>query len=213
MIKVKVCGMRDKMNILRMTETQPDYMGFIFYPQSARYIGTDRSVINQVTAGIKRVGVFVNEDPQKIVKTADVCQLDLIQLHGNESVQTCREIKSAGFQVIKSFALDEKFDFSVLIPYLAVCDYFLFDRKSELYGGTGQKFNWDLISGYPYQTPFFLSGGISLSDASRINDIKHRALHAVDINSRFETEPGLKDVEKVKEFIDEIRLRNEKKLK
>jgi len=199
--------MKDPLNIREVASTGPDFLGFIFYPGSKRYIGTDPDIagFQQVPARIKKVGIFVNEKPEKILELAYQYDLDLMQLHGSETVQDCRTIKSAGYQVIKAFGVDAGFNFTTLTPFLQFCDYFLFDAKSAEYGGTGQKFNWQKILQYKYNVPFFLSGGIGPDDSAVIRDINHPAFFAVDINSRFETEPGLKNVIHVKAFIKEIK--------
>jgi phosphoribosylanthranilate isomerase len=199
--------MRDLLNARKVADLSPDFMGFIFYPGSKRYVGIDADIalFQQVPARIKKVGVFVNEKPEKILELAYQYDLDLVQLHGSESLQDCRTVRSAGYQVIKAFGMDAGFNFTTLTPFLQVCDYFMFETKSEHYGGTGQKFNWEKIRQYRYNVPFFLSGGIGPDDSSAIREIDHPAFFAVDINSRFEIEPGLKNVNQVKAFIKEIK--------
>ncbi len=207
MIKIKVCGMRDSLNIKEICNAGPDYLGIIFFSGSKRYVGpdADNTPFQQIPGRIKKVGVFVDEQPEKMLKTAYRFDLDLIQLHGHESVNDCRKIKSAGYPVIKAFGVDAGFNFTSLAPFLQFCDYFLFDTKSVQYGGTGQKFDWGKILQYKYNVPFFLSGGIGPDDSAVIREINHPAFFAVDINSRFETEPGLKNVSHVKAFIKEIK--------
>lgn len=205
-MRIKVCGMRDSGNIRSISDLQPDYMGFIFYPGSGRYFGNDFEVIRRIPENIKKAGVFVNEDPLKILEIATKCRLDLIQLHGSESPELCIQIRSAGYAVIKAIAVDDTFDFSLLSEYKNTCDYFLFDTKSIHHGGSGRKFNWDLIRSYDLDTPFFLGGGIGPGDAIALSDFSNEKFHAVDINSRFESKPGLKDVGLVEEFITSVRL-------
>jgi phosphoribosylanthranilate isomerase len=206
-IKIKVCGLRDLQNAGEVANAGPDFMGFLFYPGSKRYVGSeaDIALFQQVPARIKKVGVFVNEKPEKILELAYQYDLDLLQLHGSESVQECRVVRSAGYQVIKAFGVNSGFDFTTLSPFIQVCDYFLFDTKSEHYGGTGQKFNWEKIRQYSYNVPFFLSGGIGPNDTGVIRKLKHPAFFAIDINSRFEVETGLKNVNQIKAFIKEIK--------
>jgi len=204
MIRVKVCGMRDPGNIRNISALQPDFMGFIFFPGSKRYFGNNYDEIRQITGSIEKVGVFVNEELKNILKIAGNCELDLIQLHGDESPEFCNDLRSAGFNVIKAFAVDQDFDFSLPESYRGICDYFLFDAKSVHYGGSGYKFNWDEIVKYAVGTPFFLSGGIEPGDEEAINSITNPAFYAVDINSRFETGPGMKDVSRVEKFINEM---------
>src|SRR5512145_317124 len=207
MIKIKVCGMRVPLNIREICDAGPDFLGFIFFSGSKRYIGTDadNALFQQIPGRIKKVGVFVDEQSEKILEAASRFDLDLVQLHGHESVNDCRKIKSAGYPIIKAFGVDAGFNFTSLTPFLPFCEYFLFDTKSDKYGGTGQKFNWEKIQQYKYNVPFFLSGGVGPEDSAVIRDINHPAFYAVDINSRFETEPGLKNVSHVKAFIIEIK--------
>jgi phosphoribosylanthranilate isomerase len=210
MIKVKICGMRDPLNIEAVTDAGPDYLGFIFYPGSARFVGTnpDESLFNKVKAGVKKVGVFVNEKPEKVIEIARHYALEVVQLHGSEPITDCKFIRSAGFKVIKAFGIDDSFNFIKLVPYLSVCEYFLFDKKSDRHGGSGLKFNWDILFKYDFQIPFFLSGGIGPKDIKTIKSLNHSALYAVDINSGFEITAGIKDTEKVKAFIKEIKMSN-----
>lgn len=205
MLKVKVCGMRDPDNILKVSELEPDYIGFIFYPLSKRFFGTDYKLIRKVPGNIEKVGVFVNEQPDAILSIAGECSLDVIQLHGSEPAAFCAEIRSAGYKIIKSFAIDNDFDFSILPEYRSESDFFLFDTKSNEFGGSGKKFDWNLIERYSLNHPFFISGGIMPSDFISISEIDNPYLYSVDINSRFETEPGIKDISSVETFIKSIR--------
>jgi phosphoribosylanthranilate isomerase len=205
MLKIKVCGMRDSDNILKISELEPDYMGFIFYPQSKRFFGTNFRLIRKVPGIIEKVGVFVNEKPDTILKIAEAGSLNLIQLHGSESPAFCDRIRSEGYRIIKTFAIDRDFDFSILPEFQNSCDFFLFDTKSDGFGGSGNKFDWDLIERYSLDYPFFISGGITLSDFGSIKEINNPNLYSIDINSRFETEPGVKDILMVGTFINHIR--------
>jgi phosphoribosylanthranilate isomerase len=195
------------MNVQAIAGTGPDYLGFIFYSGSKRYVGDDpdKRTFREVTAGISKVGVFVDEKPENILQLASRYKLQLVQLHGSEPVAYCEAIRSAGFGVIKSFGVVTDFDFNSLGPYLPVCDYFLFDTKSDLHGGAGSKFNWDTLKQYSFEVPFFLSGGIGPEDAAAIREMHHPALYGADINSRFEIAPGIKDIDKVKSFIQKIK--------
>lgn len=206
MIRIKVCGMRDEKNIREVAALRPDFMGFIFYPHSKRYYGTDYFHIRQVSEEIKKVGVFVDEKPDVMLKVASLCGLDFIQLHGSESEAICREMKSAGYRVIKVFPIDNEFDFTSLSEYSEVCDYFMFDRKTDGYGGSGIKFDWKILEMYDLSVPYFLSGGIGPGDDKSIVKIENPSLFAVDINSRFEIQPGLKNIQSIGSFIDSIRL-------
>jgi phosphoribosylanthranilate isomerase len=207
MIKVKICGMIDPGNVQKIAKTDPDFMGFIFYPGSKRYIGDlpDKSLLQQLPPGIQKTGVFVNQDIATVLALSRKFGLEVIQLHGSETPDYCSHVLSSGFRVIKAFGVDKDFDFGRLKPYLGVCDYYMFDTKNENHGGTGIKFNWDRIEDYHLDKPFFLSGGISPEDVHIIKGIRHKGFFAVDINSRFETIPGIKDTKSVKSFIKELK--------
>lgn len=206
-LKIKVCGMRDPENISGVVAVIPDYMGFIFYPKSKRFVGFEPSpeVISIVPDSVRKVGVFVDEIPEKVLEICLNWKLDVAQLHGNESPEYCRQIKNSGITVFKAFSVDESFDFATLKAYSGVCDYFLFDTKGLFPGGTGQKFNWQLLIKYKGDVPFFLSGGIGPADMKTVLDFRHPQLFGIDINSGFEISPAMKDVEKVRMFIEEIR--------
>jgi phosphoribosylanthranilate isomerase len=206
-LKIKVCGMRDPENISGVVAALPDYMGFIFYPKSKRFVGFEPSteILAVVPDSVKKVGVFVNEIPEKVLEIVRNWKLDVVQLHGNESPEYCRQIKDSGIAVFKAFSVDESFDFKTLKAYSGVCNYLLFDTKGQLPGGTGQKFNWQLLKNYIGDIPFFLSGGIGSDDLEAIQNFEHLRWRGIDINSGFEISPALKDIEKVKNFIFEIR--------
>lgn len=206
-LKIKVCGMRNPENISGVVVALPDYLGFIFYPESKRFVGFEPTakVLAVVPDSVKKVGVFVDETPEKVLEIVQNWKLDVVQLHGNESPEYCQQIKNSGITVFKAFSVDELFDFATLKAYSGVCDYFLFDTKGQLPGGTGQKFNWQLLENYKGDVPFFLSGGIGADDLEAILDFRHPQLFGIDINSGFEISPAMKDVEKVKNFISEIR--------
>ena len=206
MIKIKVCGLSDPGNIREIAGLNPDFMGFIFYRGSKRCIGRDSAVaVRRSCKGILKAGVFVNEELPALLGLADVFDLNIIQLHGDEDPEFCERLKSEGYLVIKSFRVADSFCDDLCIPYLNVCDYFLFDTLSVSYGGSGKKFNWDLLRNYRLNTPFFLSGGIGPENAGEIRILDHTALYAADINSRFELRPGIKDPYKIKVFIDQIK--------
>jgi phosphoribosylanthranilate isomerase len=206
-MKIKVCGMNNDMNIRELIKLKPDYIGFIFYKKSKRYAGDDFNfdILNEIPPEVKRVGVFVNETFDMLVKEYNRFKLDYVQLHGNEPAEYCHELKMIKIHVIKAFGVNDEFDFSVINDYENVCDYFLFDTKSDEYGGTGKKFNWDVLKKYNNAKPVFLSGGIGLEDSILIKKQDFLNIHAIDINSRFETEPGIKDMFKLKKFFEEIR--------
>lgn len=207
MIRVKVCGMNNPGNVKEIAELKPDIMGFLFFAESPRFVGhePEMELFNNVPPDIKKSGVFYNEDNHKILELSIRTGLDMIQLHGNESPITCLQLKSSGLAVVKAFNIDSDFHFDALKQYMAVCDYFLFDTRTEIPGGSGKKFAWEKLKEYNLDKPFFLSGGISPDDAAEIKSIGNRGLFAVDINSRFETSPGIKDAVRVKTFINELK--------
>ena len=207
MKRVKVCGMCDPLNVKEIAETKPDYIGFIFFSGSPRYVGEEpeMALFNNVSPGIKKTGVFLNEDNYKILDVSMATGLDMVQLHGNESPETCLQLKTSGLLIIKAFNIGMNFGFENLIPYMPVCDYFLFDTKSEKPGGSGSKFNWEILKEYTLDKPFFLSGGIGPEDAGVINAIENKGFFGVDVNSRFENTPGIKDITLVKTFIKSLK--------
>jgi phosphoribosylanthranilate isomerase len=198
-VVIKVCGMRDATNIRKVSELNPDYMGFIFYPKSKRYVG-DNFVVPEIPNAITKVGVFVNERTDVISRVAKNNSIRYLQLHGDETPAQCNELKGLGFIVIKAFGLSAEFDFDLLNPFKNVCNYFLFDTKNKNYGGTGMSFDWDVLQKYDQEVPFFLSGGISLANAENALNIKGMNIHALDVNSKFEIEPGVKDDAKLDEL-------------
>lgn len=203
-LKLKVCGMKFAANIAAVASLQPDYLGFIFYEKSPRFISdVSAELIKYIPSEIKTVGVFVNEDLETVKKKVNLYQLKAVQLHGSESTEYCHELKStfSSLEVIKAFGVDEDFDFTQLNGYVDMVDYFLFDTKTKAHGGSGKTFDWKILEDYKYDKPYFLSGGIDLEHAEAISTIKDERLYALDINSRFETEPGVKDVEKIKAFV------------
>lgn len=205
-MKIKVCGMRDKENIQAIAAVKPDYMGFIFYPQSKRYIGkTDMDVLQSLPKTIKKTGVFVDADYQEIKEKIALYSLDAVQLHGDELPVLCRNLRLDGVEVIKAFGVNEDFYFYVTEPYLNCVDYFLFDTKTGGYGGSGETFNWEILKNYPYSVPYFLSGGISPVNLHQIGLLTDERLYALDLNSKFELKPALKDVGLLEEAFEQIR--------
>ena len=197
-IKLKVCGMREATNIRDVALLQPDYMGFIFYEKSKRFVGNDFAIPDDFGSTIKRVGVFVNEKSDTILKLVSKYKLDYVQLHGDETPEACKVLKENKIRVIKVFSIDSEFDFKKTESYQLHSDFFLFDTKSESYGGSGKSFDWNLLKKYDQQMPFFLSGGLSPENIHNIKELKGMNLHAIDLNSGVETAPGLKDITKVK---------------
>ena len=166
-MKLKVCGMNH--NTAEVAKLQPDYLGFIFYEKSLRNF---ENTIPELPKTIKKVGVFVDEKVEVIVAKIEKHKLDAIQLHGHESSEICRLLKSTNKEIIKVFSIKDEFDFSVLTDYEDVCDYFLFDTKGKLPGGNGYTFNWDVLKDYPSTKPYFLSGGIGLNVVEKIKAFK-----------------------------------------
>ncbi len=206
MVKIKVCGLREAENIREIAETSPGFMGFIFHPASARYIGKNagKELFNHVPPGIFKTGVFVDEEIVTVKETVNRFGLDAVQFHGSESPGYCSYFKTRGLITIKTFGISTGFDFSLTSSYLSSCDYFLFDTKSEASGGSGKKFRWDLLEKYRLDKPFFLSGGIGYEDIPELRNLSYKELFGVDINSRFELSPGIKNVALVRSFINEI---------
>jgi len=198
--------MRDAQNINQICQLPISYIGFIFYDKSLRFVGEDfdSNITNQIPEQIKKVGVFVNANEAYITSKIETYRLDCVQLHGNETPEFCRVFKEKHIITIKSFGIDAQFDFSTLIPYLDSCDYFLFDTKSAVHGGTGERFDWKILTNYTLEKPIFLSGGISVETVSMLKEIKCLQMHAFDINSKFELKPALKDVNKVQHFIQKM---------
>ena len=202
----KVCGMRAPENIRALLELQPDFLGFIFYPRSARFVGEelDVNLLQHFPQNTRKVGVFVNAAQEAILAAVRRYGLEAVQLHGEESPELCRQLKEQGLLVFKAFSVDDDFDFEKLAAYESSCDFYLFDTKGRQYGGNGTTFNWEVLKRYRFQTPFFLSGGIDLEHAEQIKTLSLPALKGIDINSRFETEPALKDVNKVAAFFTRL---------
>jgi phosphoribosylanthranilate isomerase len=200
-LKIKVCGMKQAANIVAVAELQPDYLGFIFYQKSPRFITeVSAELIKYVPSTIKTTGVFVNEDVNIVKKYIIKYNLRAVQLHGNEDVNYCEHLKSSDVEIIKAFGIDAQFDFEKLSSYLNVVDYFLFDTQTPAHGGSGKVFDWSLLQNYKFDKSYFLSGGIDLVHTAMIKEIIDPRLYAIDINSKFELEPGLKDIEKLKEL-------------
>ena len=202
-MKVKVCGMRDAENIREVEALGIDMMGFIFYPKSSRYVSERPEYL---PTKCKRVGVFVDEDIENIKKIADDYALDFIQLHGHESPEQIShlncQLSTVNCQLIKAFNIATKEDLDATAPYAGLVDYFLFDTKGKNVGGNGEKFDWSILDAYNGDTPFLLSGGIGPDDAERIIDYHHPKCIGIDLNSRFEIEPGIKDILELKTFLN-----------
>ena len=205
-MKLKVCGMKYVENIQEVAALQPDYLGFIFYEKSKRNFD---GIIPKLPKSIKKTGVFVNACIDEVMNKVTQYDLQAIQLHGDESVELISKLKreiNSGIEIIKVFGIKEEFDFDVLKPYEEVVDYFLFDTKGKERGGNGVVFDWKVLSDYPFSKPFFLSGGIGLQQLEKIQKIRKTDLpiYALDVNSQFELDAGLKSVENIQRFKNEI---------
>ena len=233
-MKLKVCGMKYVENIQQVGALQPDYLGFIFYEKSKRNF---EGIIPELPSSIKKTGVFVNEILAIVISMVEEYRLDAIQLHGDESVAYILELKAqlaerkelfieenkqitkkknqhfiadTAIEIIKVFGIKDTFDFDILKPYVAVVDYFLFDTKGKERGGNGTKFDWTVLKKYPFEKPFFLSGGIGLEDVVEVQKTIHSdlSIYALDVNSKFESAPGIKKIEELKEFKNSLALNN-----
>ena len=231
---IKVCGMRDIENIREVDALGIDLMGFIFWPKSSRYVNPGDSVNHgdcprdssaaKIMGTVpvihcKRVGVFVDEDIEQVRHIADDYALDYIQLHGSEYPDYIRQLKVATTPhpskggmaigrdevcIIKAFNIATADDLSQTKPYEGLVEYFLFDTKGKSVGGNGEKFDWSILSAYDGDTPFLLSGGISPDDAERVKAFHHPKCIGIDLNSRFEIAPGLKDVTALRRFLTHL---------
>lgn len=195
-MKLKICGMKYPYNILEVGALLPDYMGFIFWEKSARYFD---GIIPELPKSIRKVGVFVNATLDEILEKIEKHDLQAVQLHGIESVEFCESLKKKlpkGIEVIKVFSILDTFDFAVLKPFEPLCDYFLFDTKGRLPGGNGMTFDWKVLEQYPSTKPFFLSGGIGIEELEDVKQVlkTNLPIYAIDVNSKFELNPGLKNI-------------------
>ncbi|WKK81871.2 phosphoribosylanthranilate isomerase [Marivirga arenosa] len=200
-MKKKICGMREVQNVKDVLEYNPDYMGFIFYEKSSRFVGKDQmqELIKLNFGETERVGVFVNESFDKILEYADLGFFDIVQLHGKESPEQVEKLKAEGLEVIKVFSVGDDFDGAQLKAYKKA-DYYLFDTKGKLPGGNGEKFDWSVLNSAAINKPFFLSGGLDENDTN-IDKSQFKNLYGLDFNSKLELEPGFKDVIKVQEVL------------
>ena len=201
MMTIKVCGMRDVENIREVEALGIDLMGFIFWPKSSRYVSAPPAYLPQ---HVKKVGVFVDACLDNIRQHIRDSQLDIVQLHGHESPEFAKALKPT--TVIKAFNIATTDDLLQTEPYEGIADYFLFDTKGKLVGGNGEQFDWSVLTAYNGRTPFLLSGGIGPDDTERIRTFYHPRCVGIDLNSRFEVSPALKDVNQLRTFIKEIRI-------
>lgn len=205
---IKVCGMRDSDNIREVEaivnqkeNLSVDWIGFIFSPRSPRYVKTKPAYM---PSGTKRVGVFVNDTEESIMRHVDEFKLDFVQLHGAESPEFCVRLKKHGFHLIKAFSIVGSEDLIKTSDYEALCDYFLFDTKCSTDGGSGRLFDWSVLSSYKGSTPFLLSGGLGEDVIAQLREFSHPQWCGIDLNSRFEKAPAIKDIDKIKYFLQSI---------
>lgn len=206
-LRIKVCGMLHTDNIAAVAALRPEYMGFIFYAKSPRYVAAldPKKLSYALPSEVRRTGVFVNTPLKEILQTAERYDLNTLQLHGTESPETCQELRNLGYEIIKVFSVEREADLLVTTLYEECCDLFLFDTRTPDHGGSGVRFDWHILESYNGETPFFLSGGISPLDAHEISKLNHPRLYGVDLNSRFEIEAGLKNTDLLERFIKTIR--------
>lgn len=220
---IKVCGMRDAQNIREVSQLGVDMIGMIFYPKSPRYVEMQSSHAGIIPDYVKediniksakspaRVGVFVDDMVQNIVTRVVNYHLDYVQLHGNEPREMCENLRLTldpdirpGIKIIKAISVSDASDIQKYKEYVGAVDLFLFDTKCKTVGGSGQQFDWQVLEQYDGEIPFLLSGGIGPENASRLHAFHHPKYNGIDLNSRFEIEPGVKDVEKLKGFLNEM---------
>jgi phosphoribosylanthranilate isomerase len=209
---IKVCGMREVENIEALQQLDIDFMGVIRYPKSKRYVNTEQShAIEKLTINKGTVGVYVNATFKEILQDIIPLQLDVVQLHGDEEPAFAKAILALDLKVFKAIQITPDFDFASLQPWYQLAEefpgkfFFLFDTATKNYGGSGKQFDWELLEDYTGKVPFLLSGGISATDAKAIKKLKYEMLLGVDLNSQFESAPGIKKIEELEKFIKEIR--------
>jgi phosphoribosylanthranilate isomerase len=209
---IKVCGMRDIENINQLQELDIDFMGIIRYSKSKRFVDdSQKEKVAQQTMNKGTVGVYVNETFENILKDVIPLQLDVIQLHGDEDSAFAKALLEIDIKIFKAFQITEDFDFNNLKEWEELAAqyvgklFFLFDTATPNYGGSGKKFNWSILDSYKGEVPFLLSGGISKDDVALVKEFKHNMFLGIDLNSKFETEPGVKNIEEIKTFIEKLR--------
>jgi phosphoribosylanthranilate isomerase len=202
-MELKVCGITTTENIMELIPINVSRLGFIFYHMSKRYVYGKliEDGLKAIPNHIKKTGVFVNAGISEIEQIIEHFHLDSIQLHGDESPEFCKHFRTKT-EVIKTISIEDKSSFETAKLYKDSCDLFLFDTHSEYYGGTGKTFDWNWLEAYKMDKPFYLSGGISLENFEEIKKIKHKQLIGIDVNSKFEIRPGIKDIDKIKRLID-----------
>jgi phosphoribosylanthranilate isomerase len=198
----KVCGLTSPDNIRVVSALEVDLLGFIFYPPSPRFVGAKMtaSALKNLSTPQQKTGVFVNASVEEMLSVADVYGLQVLQLHGQESPETCHALRKS-YPVLKAISVGNVADLAAASTYEGACDYVLFDTKGPGYGGNGVAFDWAMLDAYTGNTPFFLSGGIAPGDAAAIEALQHPKLAGIDLNSRFESSPGIKNIELLETFL------------
>lgn len=202
---LKVCGLKYPANVAAVAAQPVDMLGFIFAPKSPRYAPAALDAAQLRALPVARVGVFVNEKPALIRRTALHYGLTAVQLHGQETPADCAELAAAGLPVLKAVGVGEQLNLGLLEAYAPHCRYFVFDTAGPAAGGNGVAFDWNLLRGYDLPTPYLLAGGLGLENVAELRGLDLPGLAGFDVNSRLEQSPGLKDVERVKAFIIELR--------
>lgn len=204
-MKLKICGMKYHDNILKVAALKPNYLGFIFYDKSPRFV---TEPLPEISKNIKKVGVFVNSTIETIITIINKYDLQAVQLHGQETPEFCQKLEKKQIEIIKVFSIKDQFDFNQLSAFENLVDYFLFDTKGPNPGGNGYCFDWSILNQYNSKTPYFLSGGIGLDDIKSIQNFKNSpaAQHcfAIDVNSKFELKPAYKDDVKLKQLMQQL---------
>jgi phosphoribosylanthranilate isomerase len=204
-MKLKICGMKYHDNILKVAALKPNYLGFIFYDKSPRFV---TEPLPEISKNIKKVGVFVNSTIETITTIINNYDLQAVQLHGQETPEFCQKLQKKQIEIIKVFSIKDQFDFNHLLAFENLVDYFLFDTKGPNPGGNGYCFDWSILNQYNSKTPYFLSGGIGLDDIKSIQNFKNSpaAQHcfAIDVNSKFELKPAYKDDVKLKQLMQQL---------
>ncbi|WP_185873468.1 phosphoribosylanthranilate isomerase [Blattabacterium cuenoti] len=196
-MKIKICGI--KYDIKEISKLNPDFIGFIFYPKSPRFVGYNFYIPDDIYT--YKVGVFVDEKKENIINIYNKKKLDFVQLHGKENIYLCESLFKKKIKIIKSFKINNNFSMKILLNYIPFCSYFIFDNN----GGSGKKFDWEKLYEYDFDKKFFLSGGIGLKDINKIKKFFHPKMYGLDINSKFEIYPGKKNKNKIKTFIKKIK--------
>ncbi len=204
MIKIKVCGVTNLENMNQWIDAKPDWIGINFYKKSKRFVSPTNARAF-APLHIKKIAIFVNANLLQVLRCCRLINADIVQLHGTESPNFCASVRRMGLTVIKSIGISDQKDFEIAANYDQHVDYFLFDTKTKDFGGSSEKFDWSLLKQYLGSTPFFLSGGLDHDDVDKIRLLNHPQFYAIDINSRFEILPGIKNSTLVKTFIQTLR--------